>query len=746
MKRFLFACSLLAVAACAVLLRAQSAELKAKFDGYDTNKDGRIAGEEMQAATILPRLDLNGDGALTLEEAAKALRQQAAAPSSTPTEPAQGDRRVFDYLDKNKDGLLTEGEMPRKQWFSRLDQDGNGSVTPEEADRAVARLKALGETIPAIPGAPAAPATETPSADAQAKELTEAPQILKGSEHGVGHMLPDLLLRDVKGGEKKLSEHLAGSQGLVIAFFGATCPISGKLGPELARLEKDAAARKVGMMLVCPVAAETPEDIQKFVSSHALSSPVMHDTDGQLSAALAATTTTESFLVDSARTLLYRGAVNDQYGLGYSKEKVTQTYLRDALAALVEHRLPGIAATTAPGCALDLKKTASVAQTRVTYHHQISRILQASCLECHRKDSVGPFSLETYEDVIENAGMIRKQVERGVMPPWFAAPLAAAEESPWKNDCSLSTQDRSDLLTWLDSDRPQGNPADAPAKLSYPKQWQLGEPDAIVQLPRAVSIKAEGTMPYQFLTVETNFPEDRWVRGYEILPTDASVVHHVIVQVHKKGAKLRDRGEGSEGYWAAYVPGNTHNLWPDGFAKKLPAGATVSFQIHYTPNGKATEDQLRMGLHFAKEEPRYIVHTAAVTQHRLNIPPGKPDHVEVKEQAVPFDMHVLGYLAHMHVRGKAFKFEVTRPDKSHEVLLDIPRYDFNWQLRYDYAQPRFLPRGSQFKITAVFDNSEKNPANPDPTKTVRWGQQTFDEMMIGYIEYFTPNQGDVAAR
>lgn len=743
MKRSILACSLLAAATGAVFLRAQPADLRAKFDAYDTNKDGEIAGAEMDAAPILPRLDLDGDGKLTLVEATKALRQQGAAPGASAS--ASNDRRLFDHLDKNKDGLLSTDEMPRKQWFNRIDLDGNGSVTFEEAGKAVAKLKALGEAIPAIPGAPGS-ASESPPVETKAEDLKESPQILKGSDHGVGRLLPDLLLRDMKGGERKLSEHLAGTQGMVVAFFGATCPISGKLGPELARLEKDVQVQKVGMILVCPVAAETAEDIQKFVSSHGLVSPVIHDRDGQLCTALAATTTTESFLIDSARTLAYRGAVNDQYGLGYSKEKPTKNYLREAIAAVMDHKLPDVDATSAPGCALDLKKDAQVAQNAVTYHNQISRIMQRSCIECHRQGSVGPFSLETYEDVIENAGMIRKQVERGVMPPWFAAAQPEGEESPWINDCSLSTRDKADLLAWLASDRPKGNLADAPAKLSFPAQWQMGEPDVVLQLPRAVDIKAEGTMPYQFLTVSTDFAEDRWVQGYEILPTDASVVHHVIVQVHKKGAKLIDRGEGAEGYWAAYVPGNTHHLWPEGFAKKLPAGATVSFQIHYTPNGKATQDQLRMGLRFAKAEPRFVVHTAAVTQHRLNIPPGESDHVVTKVQDVPFDMNVMAYVAHMHVRGKAFKFEVTRPDESREVLLDIPRYDFNWQLRYDYARPKLLPRGSQVKITAVFDNSEKNPANPDPTKTVHWGQQTFDEMMIGYIEYYTPNKGDVAAR
>lgn len=712
---------------------AQLAVVEERFKAYDTNGDGLISGAEMQAAPLLPRLDLDGNGSLTLEEAMKALR--AGRGTATPS-PATEDPGLFQRLDKNSDGFLTVDELPKKQWFTFLDTDKDGKITQAEATAVVAAMRKRGETVPTIPST-AKPAHEDPA-------LKEAPLVLKPADFGVGRLVPDLSLKDLSGQEQKLRAHLKGSQGIVLAFFGATCPISGKLGPELARLEKDCVEQKVRLLLVCPVATETAGDIQKFITTHALTSPVIHDADQRLTQALAATTTTEVFLLDAARTLFYRGAINDQYGLGYAKEKPTKTFLRDALAAMLRQEKPAIAATTAPGCALDVKKTAVVAQTAVTYHNQIARILQANCVECHRQDSVGPFALTSYEDVIEHAGMIRKQVDRGVMPPWFAASPPAGQHTPWINDASLTPQDKADLLTWLASDRPKGDLADAPTPRRFAEEWTLGEPDAVVQLSRSVAIKAEGTMPYQFLTTATDFPEDRWVQGYEILPTDRSVVHHVIVQVHLKGAKLRDRGEGTEGYWAAYVPGNGSHMWPAGFAKKLPAGATVSFQIHYTPNGKATEDQLKMGLFFAKEPPRYEVHTAAVANPRLNIPPGAANHVEVKEQTVPGDMNIMAYMAHMHVRGKAFKFEVTLPDGKVETLLDIPRYDFNWQLRYDYAQPKFLPRGSKVKTTAIFDNSEGNPANPDPAKNVRWGQQTFDEMMIGYFEYYTPLKGDVA--
>jgi hypothetical protein len=223
------------------------------------------------------------------------------------------------------------------------------------------------------------------------------------------------------------------------------------------------------------------------------------------------------------------------------------------------------------------------------------------------------------------------------------------------------------------------------------------------------------------------------------------VVHHVIIEVHEKGAYAKDREEGAGGYWAVYVPGNGSHIYPDGFARKIPAGARVSFQIHYTPSGKATKERLRLGLIFAKTPPLYEVKTVAVANPKLAIPPGAAQHLETRTQRVPFDMPVTSFMAHMHVRGKAFKYEVTYPDGKSETLLDIPKYDFNWQLRYDLKQPKLIPRGSTLNITAIYDNSPANKANPDPGKLVKWGPQTVDEMMIGYVEYFTPATGATMA-
>jgi thiol-disulfide isomerase/thioredoxin len=544
-------------------------------------------------------------------------------------------------------------------------------------------------------------------------------------------------LKTRDGGDLKLAS-LKENKATVLALFSATCPISNKLAPELARIEKDYASKQVRVLLVNTATGNNAEEVEKFLADHQLKSVVLSDPGQSLQRSLGASTTTEVFVLDAARTLVYRGAINDQYGLGYSKDAPKKHYLRGALDAVLRDGTPEISATSAPGCALDLAKADAIAaNSGLTYHKDISRILQSNCVACHHKDGLGPFSLESYADVIEHAGMIKKQVDRGAMPPWFAAKQEGRAHE-WANDRSLSARDKTELLAWLNSDRAEGSVADAPLPRRYEEQWMIGKPDAVFQIPRPVQVKAEGFMPYQTQTVETSFPEDRWVSAYEVMPTARAVVHHVIVRIHGKDAKIADREEGRDGFFAAYVPGNSYRVLPDGFAKRLPAGSRMSFQIHYTPNGKAAEDQVKIGLHFAKQAPQYEVHVAALSNPRLNIPAGQANHVETALQVIPGNMMLTAYMAHMHVRGKAFKYELIAADGKTETLLDIPRYDFNWQLQYDLAQPKFIPAGSTIKVTAVFDNSSGNPANPDPNKNVRWGPQTFDEMMIGYVEHFTP--------
>ena len=572
--------------------------------------------------------------------------------------------------------------------------------------------------------------------------VREAPQILAPNELGISRMVPDLEFAPVSGDVFRLSQ-LKSAPATVVAFTSTTCPIAQRYAPTLAALDEEYAARGVKFIFVNPIATDSAESIARAIGTHRLASPYMHDSRAQIATSLDARSTAEVFVFDAARTLIYRGAIDDQYGLGYSLDAPKQRYLADALTAILNGQRPLTQVTTAPGCALDLAHNQTTSAIPLTYHARISRIVQQSCLDCHRPGGVAPFSLETYDDLLSHAGMMRKQLEKGAMPPWFAAPLRPGP-SPWVNDRTLPAQDKADLIAWLRSDRKPGDPADAPLPRKFPKDWEIGEPDAILQLPEPVAVKATGKMPYQNIFVETKFPEDRWVRAMEVRPTAREVVHHALIYVvpEDKVEKERERGGRGGGaggdFFAVYVPGNNVRIFSDGFAKLIPAGASLHFQIHYTPSGTATHDQLRLGLLFSKEPPRHEVRVAAVAA-KLLIPPGAENYEARGTIPVPFDAKLLSFMPHMHVRGKAYRYELETPNGETRTLLDVPRYDFNWQLQYRLSEAVDAPAGSRILGTAWYDNSANNPANPDPTQTVKWGDQTDDEMMLGYFEYYVPS-------
>ena len=579
-------------------------------------------------------------------------------------------------------------------------------------------------------------------ADSAKDPVRQAPRVLKANEHGVGRLAPDIAFTDTTGKKGKLSE-FKDKKAVVVAFTSTSCPVSLKYAPTLARLEKTYRDKGVAFVFVNPVTTDTADDIARAIKTHGFIGPYVHDKDGSVAKALGAKATTDAFVLDPARTVAYHGAVDDQYGLGYQLPAPKVSYLAPALEAVLAGKVPTIAATEAPGCELDLKP-AGGGFTGLTYHNQIARLVQAHCVECHRKGGVAPFPLETYKDVVAHAGQIRRVIDNEAMPPWFAA-RPEHGPSPWLNDRSLTTSEKLEFLIWLKKDKAEGDPADAPRPRTFDPEWQIGKPDAIVRAEKAMKVQAEGVMDYQHVEAATDFGGDKWVQALEVRPSAKQVVHHVLVFVlppKKSGEKVNlfdgvARDE-RQGYYAIYVPGNSTLVYPDGLGKKFPKGSRVRFQIHYTPNGTATEDRPELGLIFCKEKPRHRVVVAGLANPAMSIPPGADNHPVNALLPVPFDVKLIAFLPHMHLRGKAFRYEVTPKGKSKEVLLDIPRYDFNWQLRYEFTEHRAVPKGSMLWGTGWYDNSSKNPANPDPSKTVKWGKQTFDEMMLGYIEFYIP--------
>ncbi len=639
---------------------------------------------------------------------------------------------AFNRYDRNRDGRVTAAELNLPAAFARYDLDGDGVITRAEFDQvsaAPARTSRAAERAPVDLGITAADLASLPADPAHPRP----------AELGIGRQVPDVRFTDLAGRAHRLSDW-RGEAGLVVAVTSATCPLSKRYLPSLAALEPELRAQGIGLVLVNPFASEDPAEIRAQLAAHSFTAPYVHEVDRALTGALGARSTTEVFLLDATRTLVYRGALDDQYDLVRNLPAPRQPHLRRAVAALLRGEPPEMAATAAPGC--DLEATPAAAATSpvaVTYHRDVARILQQHCVSCHQPGGVAPFALDSLAAVRDRTRVVRRVLEERTMPPWFAAPPPPGTPAPWAHDRSLPERDRADLLAWLGSaDRPEGDPKDAPLTRRAPTGWTIGKPDLVVPLSRAYAIPAGGVMPYQFDIVTTTLTEDRWVSAYEILPSARDVVHHVLVNVHAPGGPVRDHEEGATGYWAVYVPGNGAHIYPEGFARRLPAGSRVSFQIHYTPSGRPVQERLQLGLVFAKVPPRYEVRTLPIPDRDLRIPPGAAHHVETASRRLPYDLPLLSLMAHLHVRGKAFRFELLSPDGAPEVLLDLPQYDFNWQLRYDLRQPRLLPRGSTVRVTAVFDNSAGNPANPDPTRTVRWGPQTSDEMLIGYLEYFVP--------
>ena len=363
-----------------------------------------------------------------------------------------------------------------------------------------------------------------------------------------------------------------------------------------------------------------------------------------------------------------------------------------------------------------------------TFHKDVEPILQQHCQTCHRPGEAAPMSLVTYEQARPWAKAIRTAVLTGKMPPWQANP----HYGKFSNDPTLAPAAKATLVAWVDGGAPEGNPAEAPKPIAFTEGWSISKPDAVFEMPDEFDIPAKGVLDYQYIPVATHFTEDKWVEQAEVRPGDRSLVHHAIVVIDD-GA-----GVNNQEYLAGYAPGSVAQIWKPGEARLIKAGSTLVFQMHYATNGKAGRDRTRIGLVFAKKPPTERIVAMQVMDPGLAIPPGNPNYRVDASLTMKQTVLLAGMRAHMHLRGKSFQFRAVYPDGKTEILLDIPNYDFNWQPYYYLETPKLLPAGTRIECTAYYDNSANNPFNPDPTKLVRWGPQTWDEMMIGWLDIAVP--------
>jgi hypothetical protein len=391
---------------------------------------------------------------------------------------------------------------------------------------------------------------------------------------------------------------------------------------------------------------------------------------------------------------------------------------------------------------------------QATFHKDVLPILQARCQSCHRPGEAAPFPLLSYVQARPWAKAMREAVVLRKMPPWFADPSAGH----FRNDRRLSQGEIDTLVAWADAGAPEGNSADAPPPAKFTDGWTIGKPDAVLEMPQAFDVPPNGLIDYQWILIRTGFTGDKWIQAFECRPGERAVVHHIGAFWRRPGSPwMADAKPGvpiakptsapengaSDGLVGDYVPGMPGLAFPPGYAMLLPAGADIMLQVHYTPNGKPARDISRVGFVFASQPPQHRVVNVGVTNMRFRIPPKDPSYRVDAQLTLGTEAQLLVLNPHMHVRGKAFEIRAVREGAEPEMLLRVPRYDFNWQLNYIPTDPLRFPAGTRVEATAWYDNSPNNPYNPDPQKEVGFGAQTSDEMMVGFLHLAVPAGTDM---
>lgn len=561
-----------------------------------------------------------------------------------------------------------------------------------------------------------------------------APLAIAATPGVLGKTAPPIVLKDFAG-KPFLLDAEKDARLVVVAFLGVECPLVKLYAHRLEKLSTEYRDKGVRFVAIDANCQDTLEEMATFAKQHGLTIPFLKDLNSTVADGFRAERTPEVFVLDRERTIRYRGRIDDQFGVVTRKTKASRRDLAEAIDELLANKPVSQPELSAPGCLIGRapKPVESASATAsVTYSRHIAPLFQKRCVECHREGEIGPFSLMSYRDTVGWGETIREVTGAGRMPPWFADP----KHGKFSNDMRLSPEEKQLIDQWVKAGCPEGDPADLPPAPTFTVGWNIPEPDLVLKMSdRSFHVPAEGTIDYKHYVIDPKFTEDKWVVASEARPGNRSVVHHILVFLKPPGQHV-ELVRGS--LLAAYAPGMPPRLLPKGMAKKIPAGSKIILQIHYTANGSPQEDISTLGLKFCDaKDVVQRVESGWATNMLFAIPPKAGNYPVGAVYQFSEDRILFNLTPHMHVRGKAFRFEAEYPDGRREILLDVPRFDFNWQLEYELAVPKVMPKGTRLKCLAHFDNSTENLSNPNPNRWVTFGEQTWDEMMIGFFTVAT---------
>jgi hypothetical protein len=526
----------------------------------------------------------------------------------------------------------------------------------------------------------------------------------------------------------RLTDHLSKSHELryfkdaaaiVIVSHAAGSKHVAEAAPYLNELKASYAGKNVQFFMLNSSLSDTRESVATSAKTSALAIPVLLDSAQLVGESLGVSRAAEVFVIDPKTwKVAYHGPIDDRFAGKTPKgqAKAKSPYLANALDDLLSGRPVKEASVALQTPALSFPARDRQSEfVNISYEKQVAPILAERCVSCHTDGGIGPFAMTSYEMVKGFAPMIREAIRTDRMPPYQADPHVGA----FTKDMNLSIAEQKTLVHWIEAGAPRGTGSD-PLKINAKPapEWELGEPDLVLTLP-AFAIPASGIVDYQNPTIRNPLTKGKWLRASTIKVGDRKAVHHLLSPV------------------GGYAVGAESTVSPEGTGTWVEPGQTLRFQLHYTPYGRETTDVTRIGLYFYPDDapPSIVRRSAVIANAGIEILPNSARHEEVAYITFPADATLYSVFPHAHYRGENAAVWLQKPGQAEELILALPKYDFNWQRGYEFKTPIAVPAGSKLITRYQYDNSSRNPANPDPSIKVTWGEQSHEEMQYTAISF-----------